>query len=38
VAAATGAFETFNDARLAAFSGTGAVAMNPVINRYIAAN
>jgi hypothetical protein len=36
--AATGAFETFNDARLAAFSGTGAVAMNPVINRYIAAN
>jgi len=34
--APAGAFEAFNDARIAAFSGTGPVATNPVVNRYVA--
>jgi hypothetical protein len=30
-------FDTFNAARLAAYRGTGPVAANPVISRYVAA-
>lgn len=32
-----GTFDTFNAARLAAFRGTGPVAANPVVSRYVAA-
>jgi hypothetical protein len=34
--APTGAFAGFNDARMAAFSGSGPVAANPVVARYVA--
>ena len=36
--APTGAFASINDARVAAFGGAGPVAVNPVINRYVAAS
>jgi hypothetical protein len=34
---ATGTFDTFNTARIAAFHGTGPVPINPVVTRYVAA-